>query len=569
MRFGALRNGAMFVTAFAAMLAALSVGAPPARSQVGLLQRMTFMHSNPQLHYSILDPSLPPTPSAGEVVGKFLGATSQGSRLVEGHAYPHHINPDYLYGVTADGFTIKRVGQTGSQIDSTSFGNIFARVTGAWLVTNQVAVSPQWIPRAYDLKEHFIVVGEIDQTNPSMTGNSTGMMLINPKTMAGYPIANAALFLGPTSDNMFEDVCFGVYAGADGDYATIDDNQYRYITFMSVDQQETHQLYCLSLNRHETMNGTDPPSPWNPVPQERGPAYTNVFPIISSNPGASGQLIGPPAQFPAVENEQMYCRAYYARPALAAMGFDAPTDAHYVVAGWVVELPTNPISWAAVVQPFSISTSAPIVATDAYLATSGAYPTDDIFKGMSIVGDWLITSVGDGISGDGYADAFVSWYLPELLDNGDNDGDGGLRSVWAPTAGSVGWAGYHVGISGHPVITYAGPGGGSSVAYGTTRNPFTDHGAGIFNTAMTGIDMHTEEEKLLGINIRRAPQPFVGFWFSEDPATNFPGFRDGGGSKNGGCSGSAEGGMGQTAGLLGFVGMAFLMVQVLKEARRA
>src|SRR5688572_8065285 len=122
MRFGALKSGAMFVTAFAAMFAALTVGAPAAKSQVGLLQRMTFMHQNALLHFSIVDPTQRPTPSASETVGKFISATGQSSNLVEGHAYPSHINPDYLYGITKDGFTIRRVGQTGTPMDTVSLG---------------------------------------------------------------------------------------------------------------------------------------------------------------------------------------------------------------------------------------------------------------------------------------------------------------------------------------------------------------------------------------------------------------------------------------------------------------
>jgi hypothetical protein len=90
------------------------------------------------------------------------------------------------------------------------------------------------------------------------------------------------------------------------------------------------------------------------------------------------------------------------------------------------------------------------------------------------------------------------------------------------------------------VITYGGPSAGSSVVMATTRDAFDFHPGGIFAGGTTQIDMHTEEEKLLGLNFRRAPQPFVGFWFSEDPAASFPGFRDGGGSGNGGCSGSAD-----------------------------
>jgi len=557
MRFGALKSGAMFVTAFAAMFAALTVGAPAAKSQVGLLQRMTFMHQNPQLHFSIVDPTLQPTPAASETVGKFISASSQSSNLVEGHAYPSHINPDYLYGITKDGFTIRRVGQTGTPIDTVSLGNLFTRTTGAFLITNNVPVSPQWIPRAYDLKDHFVVVGEVNQGNPSLTGNSTGMMLVNPQTMAGYKVANASMFLGQTNSKMFEDVCFGVWPGPDADYATINDNEYRYVIFVSQDQTNNQELFCLGLTAHETMNGLDPPSPWNPVPQERGPDFTNVYPIINSNPNTGSLPIT------AVDNGQEYCRSYYARPELAALGFTNTTDVTYVVATWVVQLPTNPITWGVQIRPFTLGTDAPIAGVAGAALLIGGYFTDDINKGISIIGDWAILSLGDGNAGDGFADVFASIYLPAYFNNGTLAG-----GFWSE--GSCGWAGYHPNISGHPVISYAGASSGSSVVAATTRDPFDFHAGGLFNSNMTNIDMHTEEEKLLGINIRRAPQPFVGYWFSEDPASNFPGFRDGGsGGGKGGCSGSADGGPGHAAGLMGMMAVVFLVVQVLREARRA
>jgi hypothetical protein len=568
MRFGALRSGAMFVTAFAAMFAALSVGAPAAKSQVGLLQRMTFMHHNPQLHFSIVDPTQPPTPAASEVVGKFISATAQSSKLIEGHAYPSHVNPDYLYGVTSDGYTIRRVGQTGSPIDTTNFGNLFSRVTGAWLVTNDVPVNPQWIPRAYDLKEHFVVVGEVSQQNPSLAGNTTGMMMINPKTMAGYNVGQANMFLGPAAGTMFEDVCFGVYPGPDADYSTTTDNEYRYVMFMSNDQSDEHQLFCLSLTEHETMNGTNPPDPWNPVAQERGPSYTNVYPVVTANPHTANQGIT------AVDNGQMYVRSYYARPELAALGFNAPTDVSYFIAGWVVLAATNPNRWVCVVQGFTMGADDPLLAVTPGAGASALFFTDDIFKGMHIVGDWIILSVGDGNAGDGFADDFRAIYLPEFFD-GFGDGDSGFAGLASKGAGTVGFAGYHVSSGGHPEITYLGAGAGQSVVAATTRDPFTDHprnnAAGLINDPLTNIDMHTEEEKLLGINIRRAPQPFVGYWFSEDPASNFPGFRDGsgGGDGSGGCSGSAGGGAGTSVGLLALMGMAFLMVRVLRESAKA
>jgi hypothetical protein len=360
MRFGVLKSGAMFVTAFAAMFAALTVGAPAAKSQVGLLQRMTFMHQNAQLHFSIVDPSQQPTPAASETVGKFISATGQSSNLVEGHAYPNHINPDYLYGITKDGFTLRRVGQTGSPIDTVSFGNLFTRVNGAFLVTNNVPVAPQWIPRAYDLKEHFIICGEVNQGNQSLTGNSTGMMLVNPKTMAGYKVANASMFLGQTNNKMFEDVCFGVWPGPDADYSTTQDNRYRYVIFVSEDQTFNQELFCLSLTEHETMNGVNPPSPWNPVPEERGPDFTNVFPIINANPNSDTITIG------AVDNGQMYCRSWYARPELAAIGFTNTTDVTYLIAGWVTQIPANPIQWAARIAPFTLGTDAPIAAVSGF-----------------------------------------------------------------------------------------------------------------------------------------------------------------------------------------------------------
>jgi hypothetical protein len=554
MRFGVLKSGAMFVTAFAAMFAALTVGAPAAKSQVGLLQRMTFMHQNAQLHFSIVDPSQQPTPAASETVGKFISATGQSSNLVEGHPYPSHQNPDYLYGITKDGFTLRRVGQTGSPIDTISFGNLFTRVNGAFLVTNSVPVAPQWIPRAYDLKEHFVIVGEVNQGNQSLTGNSTGMMLVNPKTMAGYKVANASMFLGQTANKMFEDVCFGVYPGPDADYTTTQDNEYRYVVFISEDQTFNQELFCLSLTEHESMNGLNPPSPWNPVPQERGPDYTNVYPIINANPNSETLTIN------AVDNGQMYCRSYYARPELAADGFTNTTDVSYVIAGWVTQLPTNPIQWQARIAPATLGTDAPIAAVSGFTPIWTA-TTDDIFKGITIVGDWAICSVGPGNSGDGFADQFASIYLPAFFNNGTAAG--------GYSGNGVGWAGYHPSLSGHPIITYGGPSASSSVVMATTRDPFAFHPGGIFAGGVTNIDMHTEEEKLLGLNFRRAPQPFVGFWFSEDPAASFPGFRDGSGSGNGGCSGSADGAPGHVAGLMALLAVTFLVGQVLRESYKA
>jgi hypothetical protein len=413
------------------------------------------------------------------------------------------------------------------------------------------------------------VVGEVNQGNPSLTGNTTGMMMVNPKTMAGYNVGQANMFLGPSAGTMFEDVCFGVYPGPDADYGTTTDNQYRYVMFMSNDQSDQHQIFCLSLNEHETMNGSNPPDPWNPVPQERGPAYTNVYPVITANPHTDNVGIT------AVDNGQMYVRSYYARPELAALGFGAPTDVSYFIAGWVVLVATNPNRWACVTQGYTLGTDDPLAPATPGFISSGVYFTDDIFKGMNIVGDWIILSVGDGNAGDGFADDFVAIYLPEYFD-GPGDGDSGFASGTSKGAGTAGFAGYHVSSGGHPTITYLGAGAGQSVVAATTRDPFSDHprgggAAGLINGPLTNIDMHTEEEKLLGINIRRAPQPFVGYWFSEDPASNFPGFRDGsvGGDGSGGCGGSAGSQAGTSVGLFALMGMAFLLVRVLRESAKA
>jgi hypothetical protein len=320
-----------------------------------------------------------------------------------------------------------------------------------------------------------------------------------------------------------------------------------------VEQADDHEIYTMSLSEHETMNGKNPPDPWNPVPQERGPSYTNVYPSIEANPHVDINGIR------AVDNGQMYLRSYYARPELAAIGFPGQTDVTYVIAGYVIQLPGIPIQWGCRVRSFSLGTDIPLAAGPPPEPASIAYDTDDIFKGMTVIGDYLLCSVGPGTNGDGFPSSFNTLYIPALISVGS-----GFLSV--PGGG---WAGFHVNQTGHPVISYGGSGPGSSIARATTRDPLVFHPTGLF-VDMANIDMHTEEEKLLGINIRRAPQPFVGFWFSEDPATNFPGFRDGdgGGDGSGGCSGSTGGGAGASAGLLGMLAMGFLVAQVLK-ARKA
>jgi len=556
MRLGGLRSGVMFVAAFAATFAAMGVSAPKAKSQVGYQQRMTIMHANPQLHFSIVDPSQ-------GIAGKFLFSTSQSSRLVEGHPYPSWIDPEYLYGFTMDGYTMRRVGQEGAQIDTTNFGNYFVRVTGGFLVTKNVPTNPQWIPSSYDLQEHFVLVGELNQGNPSLVGNSTGIMLVNPQTMAGYNVRAAPMFYGQSGSILYEDVCFGVYPGPDGDYTTIGDNEYRYVMAYSVEGTDAGGMYCLSLNRHETMNGTDPPSPWNPVPQTRGPSYTNVFPRVDANSSAGGIPYNLGGRAP-VNNGQQYCRSYYARPGLAGQGFANTTDVTYVVAGWVSVVQLNPLRWGCFINGYTIGGATRISDLGVMMGIHDiAYPVDDIFKGMTIVGDWLLCSIGDGQNGDGFADQIAVTWLPDFF-----SGFGGFRGWINNGGGTMGWCGYHPDFTGHPFITYAGTGMGQSVIRATTSNPFQDHFVvGGLLEQTTPIDMHTDEEKLLGLNVRQAPQPFVGYYFSQDPANTFPGSKGGGGNGNG-CSGSATGGAGASAGLLALFGMTFLLVQVLRETRR-
>jgi len=345
------------------------------------------------------------------------------------------------------------------------------------------------------------------------------------------------MFFGPSANIIFEDVCFAVYPGPDGDYTTLEDNEYRYCMAYMVAGSQDGGFYFLSLSKHETMDGTDPPDPFNPVPQERGPGYTNVVPRMDANTKtlSINDELGN-----VVPNGQQYCRAYYLRPGIP--GCTATPDRSYMLGGWVTEYPGNPIRWAPRLGVFSL-----------------------------IVGDYLFASTGDGVSGDGFADQIEAVYLPEMIDGQPDDGHRG--SVSPHAGGSQGWVGYQVNFSGAPAITYVGSGLGVSVMKGTTADMHTDYG---FNPlaaggGMTSIDMHTDEEKLLGLNLRQAPQPFAGYWFSEDPANNFDGFRGGGGkgSGAGGCGGSASGGAAGSIGLFSLVGLAFLMVQLLREARKA
>ena len=571
MRFGDLRGGVMFVTAFAAMFASLSVGAPAAKAQVGLRARMTVMHQNTQLHFSIVDPTLPPTQDAA-VVGKFVSATSQSSRLVEGHTFPSHINPDYLYGFTFDGQDVRRVGQTGVPIDSTNFGNMFSRITGAWLVQKNVPTSPQSIPRSYDLKEHIVLTGQVEQGNPSLTGNTTGMMLLNPKTMSAYKVGQLNMFLGQSASVMFEDVCFGVYPGPDGDYEQTTDNEYRYVIFYSIQGTQQLGLYCLSLTEHETMTGNNPPNPWDPVEEERGPDFTHALPNIAANSKVDSVLIS------GEDNMQQYCRSWYARPEMAPPTgtFGLATDVTYFMSGWVALIANPPPTYAPWIRGWSLGNLDPMVALTGAVPLIGPVYVNitDIFKAMVVVGDWALCSTGDGVNGDGFADQVWAVNIPEFLD-GPGDGDFGISGGITSGLGSIGYGGYMPNLAGNAYITYVGTGGGQSIMLGTTRDPFQNWPAalydrGLLTAPLAPIDMHTQEERMLGLNVRQAPQPFAGFWFSEDPADTFPGFRDGGGkgSSAGGCGGSTEGGMGASVGLLALMGMTFLVVQVLREARK-
>jgi hypothetical protein len=581
MRLGVAKNNLMFVAAFAAAFAAMAVNAPKAKSQSGFQQRMTVMHANPQLHFSILDTSKAPS-STSPVVGKFVGATSQSSQLIEGHPYPDHIDPSYLYGVAKDGTALRRVGQTGTPVDNTGLANQFSRITGAWLVQKNPFLNPQTLPGAEDLKEHFVISAEINQGNPSLIGNSTAIMLVNPATMAAYPIAGTSMFLGPSSAMVFEDVCFGVYPGADGDFTTLDDNEYRYFMAYSVPGTDSGGFYCLSLSKHETMNGVDPPNPFNPVPQERGPGYTNVFPRMDSNPKHMEIANNSEPLRGVVPNGQVHCRAYYLRPGIPNCA--ATPNRVYVIGGWVTEYPGAIINWAPRLSVFSLATNTPMLMGLNYqppppLGNAVGMPfsqpsalTDDLFQSMTIVGDYAFCTIGVG-NGDGFGRRIGVVYLPEMIDGGA-DGDVGMRGLSTPNSGQQGTCGYMVDIAGKPVITYVGSGLGVSTLAATRTDMYQDYGVNPLDGAgfaMSSVDMHTDEEKLLGLNLRQAPQPFVGFFFSEDPANNFDGFRGGGGkgSHAGGCAGSAGGGTEASVSLFALVGLSFLMIQVLREARKA
>jgi hypothetical protein len=561
------RCSAFFVTAFAAVFACLCVGAPPARTQPGPFPRMTASHAVPQAYFSHLDPSRTPTESSGQHVGRFLSSTSIGGQLVEGQAFPDPTDPAYLYGIIPDGTAVRRISRSGIPIDTTSLADVFTRITGAWLVKSNVPNSPQWIPSGYDLADHYIVVGQLNGNNPALAGNTGGMMLINPATMAAYDIGLSNVFIDP---NMLpEDVCFGVYPGLDGNYATPDDNQYRYVTIYS--NGPFSGLYCLSLNKHETMNGTDPPPDWDPTPPTRGPSYTNAYPIMSSNSTADTEGLD------SEDNGQHHCRSWFARPGIPNFGGQASRS--YVIAGWVELLVTitGTNYYGPVIRGYTLGQADPIAPVTAATGPEGGVPppddnfgvletTTNLFSSMTIVGDWLICGLGAN-GNPSFGANYQAVYLPEFLD-GSSDGDNGVRAPFQPPGG-VGRGGYHPNLGGYPVITYLGTAPGQSILYATNLAPFQNHlsGAGLLNNP-TGIDMHTEEERMMGVNLRQAPQPFVGYWISDDPAATFPGASDsGGGSSGGGCSKSASGNAGTSSGLLGLMGVTYLVGLLLRETK--
>ena len=559
----------LFLTAFAALFAALAVGAPAARSQSGPISRMTTSHGTAQGHFGLLDPSQTPSPTGGDHVGRFLQGTTIGVQLREGHPYPDQTEPDYLYGYANGGQSIVRVSRAGLPIDSTSFSGIFQSISGAWLVKSAVPTTPHTVPSGYDLKDHYVIVGPLSSVNPNAPASQSAMMMIDPATMIPYAIGLSTYFHAPVVT--YEDVCFGVYPGPDADYATIDDNQYRYVTAFSTNASTEGGLFCLSLDKHQSMNGVSPPPDFDPVQPTRGPGFTNVYPSITSNVGTDTE------SFTAEDNGLIYCRSWYARPGLA--GFSRPTGVTYVIAGWTqlyYTLGVGQSYYGPAIRGYTLGNVDPISPVTPQTGPPGGVPAPDnnfgqvalnnaaVFHSMQIVGDWLICALGPELNGDGYGAYYQAVYIPEFID-GAADGDNGVRFSFTPT-GRAGTAGFHPSYNGSPLVTYLGTGVGQSIIYGTLLSPFQNHqgNSGLLNNP-TPIDMHTEDEKLLGMNVRQEPQPFVGYWVSEDPAATFPGASSGGSGKGGGgCGGSVGGGGGNVLGLVALMGLVGLLVRTLK-----
>ena len=572
MRAGGRENRILFAAAFAAVFAALGVGAPRASSRSGLQQRMMAVHHNVQHDLSLMDALQYPATGSPEPVGKFLGATSQPTTLTQGAAYPSHVNPKFLYGISRGGTTVRCVGPTGESYSVADLGDLMSRITGATLVTRNVPADPSWKPGAHDLADHYVVTGVVNQATPGLAGMSTGFALLNPKTMAPFPIGTASMFVTPTPGWTFDDVCFAAWPGPDGDYATVYDNEYRYVLAYLTGLSQVGGLLSLSLNPYETATGTEPPSPWNPVTSERGPPYANAYPIIGSNAKTGA------APLVAYGGARICCRSYHLRPAIP--GCSAPAGASYVLAGWVTQFAANPTIWRPRLGCFSLGTSNPIAEVMTYPATASddplfthpfslpGYFTGSVFKGLAIVGDWAFATTGDGQNGDEFGDVIQVVYIPEMID-GAGDLDDGWRGYVSPSSGSQGFVGYHPNLQGQPSTLYAGSGGSPGILYGTTRSVFQDYGVfgGVLGAGpMTPIDLRTEEEKFLGLAPRRAPQPFVGFHTSDSPADAFDGSGDGGGNGEG-CSGSAAGRADSNARLFAFLGILFLMARLLRECR--
>ncbi|MBI4563752.1 MAG: hypothetical protein HY716_03545 [Planctomycetes bacterium] len=573
------RSCLVFAASCAGLFAVMAVHAPGAASQDNqLIRRMMFMHLNNFRHLSFIDTEKRPTPSSLEVVGKFEFAVSQSTGLVSGRAFPSPVNPDYIYGVTQSGTTLRQVGTAGTPMASYDFGQFFARFGGAFLVTDNLPKTPphNTFPRGYDLKEHYVIVGEMSAEEQLRSGNTTGMMLVNPATMTPYRVGGGSLFFGPATNVTFDGVCFGAYPGDDGDYDTIDDNEYRYFVAYTVQGTIPECRFAiLSLNKHETTNGQDPPDPWNPISATRGPDYTNVFPRMDSNPKFGG---GPFDGGQAAGNSEVYCQSYYLRPGVPGCG--AIPDRAYVVAGYTREIPGLIIVWRPILGAYSLGLPSVTIGPVA-LYTGGppwhpfckGYTVPNIFRSLDIIGDWAFATTGFGDEGIG-GDQIEMVYVPEMID-GAGDGDDGYRGFWQPPDGSsAGYAGFMPNEDFSVYAVYLGAGLGTSTAYGSTRSPVSipawtpSYASG--GTGMTGIDMHREDEQLLGMNIRQAPQPFAGFHMSVDPVENFDGAGAGGSGRSGACTGSVDGaGSHGMAALAGLLSMAFLGLQIIREARRS
>ncbi|MBI4563160.1 MAG: hypothetical protein HY716_00500 [Planctomycetes bacterium] len=70
-----VRTCLVFAVSFVALFAVMSIHAPGATSQDNeIIRRMVMMHMNQCNHLGFLDATKRPTPTAQEVVGKFISA---------------------------------------------------------------------------------------------------------------------------------------------------------------------------------------------------------------------------------------------------------------------------------------------------------------------------------------------------------------------------------------------------------------------------------------------------------------------------------------------------------------